>query len=190
MEDKKTIRKLISSQKKAMTPEEIMLQSELICKRFMEQDFYLKADVIYMYAPYNQEILTWPILEDAVIRGKKAAVPKCFDDVMDFFYIRSRDELFPGAYGIPEPQGDHEKLAADENVLMLMPGLAFDKDMGRIGYGGGFYDKYLDSHSNVSFFKAALAYDFQIVDEKLPTEEHDYRVDAIVTANYVYTDKK
>lgn len=169
-----------------MTLSEISEKSERICKRFMEQDFYKSADVIYLYAPYNQEIITWSIIEDAVRSGKRTAVPKCFGDVMEFFYITSKDELLPGAYGIPEPSGDKDKLVNEKDVLILMPGLAFDTQMGRIGYGGGFYDKYLDSHKDTKFFKAALAYDFQILDG-LPLEEHDYRIDALVTASKVFS---
>ncbi len=186
MADKNTIRKQISATKKSMPLTEISEKSELICKRFMEQEFYKNADVIYLYAPYNQEIITWSILEDAVRSGKRAAVPRCFGDVMEFFYITSKDELMPGAYGIPEPSGDMNMLVNEKDVLLLMPGLAFDKNMGRIGYGGGFYDKYLDSHKDTNFYKAALAYDFQLLDE-LPLEEHDYRVDALVTVSKVFS---
>ena len=84
--------------------------------------------------------------------------------------------MVPGAYGILEP--DTKDLMKEQKALILMPGLAFDEEKNRIGYGGGFYDKYLEKHPD--FFKVALPYDFQIY-KKLNTEQFDIKPDIIVT---------
>ena len=116
--------------------------------------------------------------------GKKVAVPKVLDDgLMEFYYIESFDGIEIGYCKIPEPVGG--TVATDKKVLILMPGLAFDRNHNRIGYGGGFYDRYLERYADTEFTKVSLAYDFQIFDE-LKVEEHDKKIDAIITEDEVF----
>lgn len=181
---KQEIRDCIKSQKKALTSRQIKNYSDAITQKFINQDFFINCPVLYAYASYNEEVLTDGIIKYAWQSGKKVAVPKTYDKCyMEFCYIDSFDELELGYCNIPEPTS--EKTAYDARTVILMPGLAFDKNFNRIGYGGGFYDKYLSSHTDKKFFKAALAYDFQIF-EKLETEGHDYKVDAIITPTKTY----
>jgi 5-formyltetrahydrofolate cyclo-ligase len=98
---------------------------------------------------------------------------------MEFLYIKDLDHFELSGFNIPEPPASNE-VAKDPRVLIIMPGVAFDPDLNRIGYGGGYYDKYLSNHPDVLFTKVAITYDFQIVDS-LPTEPHDYKVDMVVT---------
>ncbi len=176
---KKEIRALIRAQKKQLTAEEIKRASEKLCSILINEPVYRLSRVIYPYLAYNQEVITDTLIEQAWQDGKSVAVPKCFDDErMEFIRISSFDEVAPGYCDIPEP-ADGE-IADDEEALIIMPGLAFDRDMNRIGYGGGFYDRYLAAHSDRRFVKVALAYDFQLL-EHIETEEHDYKVDMIVT---------
>lgn len=176
--DKKTLRKWIREQKRAMTPERIEEASRKLGEMFRATELYRKAKTIYGYLPYNQEVRTVPMLEQALVDGKKVAVPKVYGDEMKFIYLTDLTQVEVGYAGIPEPVADGP-VADDPTALVLMPGLAFDKEGRRIGYGGGFYDKFLaqePEHSTI-----ALCYDFQMVSQ-LPTEEFDIPVDCVLWA--------
>ena len=174
--NKAELRKEIRAKKRAMTEEEIVSKSRRLCQEFFACDEYKKANTIYGYLPYNQEVRTWELLQKAMEDGKRVAVPKVYGEEMRFIYITDFSQVSDGYCGIPEPLAD-EPVANDKDALVLMPGLAFDRDGHRIGYGGGFYDRFLSAepgHPTV-----ALCYDFQLVEE-LPTEEFDIPVDLVI----------
>ena len=176
--DKTELRRMIREKKRAMTAEEIETVSARLGELFAESFYYQNAKTIYGYLPYNQEVRTVPILERALREGKRVAVPKIFGDEMKFIYISDFSKVEKGYAGIPEPI-ENEPVADDSSALVLMPGLAFDPEGHRIGYGGGFYDKFLErepQHPTV-----ALCYDFQMF-PKLETEEHDIPVDCVIFA--------
>ena len=139
--DKKELRTVIRAKKRAMTNAQIDACSEKLAALFCAHPLYQQAKSIYGYLPYNQEVRTVPMLEQALRDGKKVAVPKCYGDEMKFIYLDDLTKVAKGYAGIPEPIAD-EPVAHDETALVLMPGLAFDPQGHRIGYGGGFYDKY------------------------------------------------
>ena len=176
--DKKELRAKIRALKRAMTEEQIVQASARLGKLFVNSEQYKQAKTIYGYLPYNQEVRTVPMLEQALRDGKKVAVPKCYGDEMRFIYMDDLSQVAPGYADIPEPIAD-EPVAEDKTALVLMPGMAFTKNGDRMGYGGGFYDKFLAAepeHPTV-----ALCYDFQMV-ESLPTEEYDIPVDCVLWA--------
>ena len=176
--DKKELRRCIREQKRAMSEEMIVEKSRKLGELFAASDLYQNAKTIYGYLPYNQEVRTVPILEQALADGKKVAVPKIYGDEMRFIYLPDLNRVEKGYSGIPEPIEDGPE-GDDPEALVLMPGLAFDKEGHRIGYGGGFYDKFLakePEHPTV-----ALCYEFQIMSE-LPTEEFDIPVDLVLWA--------
>ena len=176
--DKKQLRSLIRDQKRAMSPEQIQQKSERLCELFLNTEQYKNAKTVYGYLPYNQEVRTVPALQQALQDGKKVAVPKVYGDQMRFIYITDFDSLEKSDMGIPEPIAD-TPVADDPAALVLMPGVVFDKEGHRIGYGGGFYDKFLAAepeHPTV-----ALCYDFQVL-PKLETEEFDIPVDLVLWA--------
>ena len=176
--DKKALRKQIRDQKRAMTEEQIRLSSEKLGEMFLSSELYKQAKTIYGYLPYNQEVRTVPILEQAIRDGKRVAVPKVYGDEMRFIYMDDLSLVECGYAGIPEPVAD-EPVANDPNALVLMPGLAFDKEGHRIGYGGGFYDKFLENEPNHP--TVALCYEFQMLPH-LETEDHDIPVDCVIWA--------
>lgn len=176
--DKARLRKQIREQKRAMSAEEIVSASQKLTKLFLASDLYRQARTVYGYLPYNQEVRTIPILEQALADGKRVAVPKVYGDEMKFIYLPDLTQVAKGYSGIPEPIAD-EPVADDPTALVLMPGLAFDKEGHRIGYGGGFYDKFLALEPNHP--TAALCYAFQI-QEKLPVEDFDIPVDLVLWA--------
>lgn len=176
--NKQELRKAIRARKRAMTPEEIELRSQALCRKFLESSAYRDCKTLYGYLPYNQEVRTVPILEQALADGKQVAVPKVYGEDMKFIYIKDMTGIAPGYAGIPEPIADGP-VAEDETALVLMPGLAFDPQGRRIGYGGGFYDKFLSrepAHPTV-----ALCYAFQMV-EQLETAPFDIPVDTVIWA--------
>lgn len=176
--DKKTLRAKIREQKRAMSEEEIRERSEKLGQLFADSQLYREATTIYGYLPYNQEVRTVPMLERALKDGKRVAVPKVYGDEMKFIYMTDLTQVEKGYAGIPEPVEDGP-VAEDQTALVLMPGLAFDKEGHRIGYGGGFYDKFLAAEPNHPTL--ALCYEFQMVKE-LPTEEFDIPVDCVLWA--------
>ena len=176
--DKKELRRSIRERKRAMTEEEIVSRSEKLGVLFAQSEAYKNAKTIYGYLPYNQEVRTVPMLEQALKDGKKVAVPKVYGEEMKFLYLDDLTKVEKGYAGIPEPIADGP-VADDKTALVLMPGLAFDPQGHRIGYGGGFYDKFLAAEPNHPTL--ALCYEFQML-PKLDTEEHDIPVDTVLWA--------
>lgn len=176
--NKQELRQAIRARKQAMTEEDILRRSEILAEKFARSNAYRAAKTIYGYLPYNQEVRTVPMLRRALEEGKRVAVPKVYGDDMKFIYLDDLSQVAKGYAGIPEPVADGP-VAQDETALVLMPGLAFDRAGHRIGYGGGFYDKFLarePHHPTV-----ALCYDFQVMD-RLETEEFDIPVDLVIWA--------
>jgi 5-formyltetrahydrofolate cyclo-ligase len=178
--NKKEMRAQIRAKKRAMTESQIVSASARLGEQFRACDLYKNAKTIYGYLPYNQEVRTVPMLEQAIRDGKRVAVPKCYGEEMRFLYITDFvTEVAPGYANIPEPIAD-EPVAQDKTALVLMPGLAFDPQGHRIGYGGGFYDRFLAAEPDHPTL--ALCYGFQMV-EHLQTEEFDIPVDQVLWAD-------
>ena len=177
--DKTALRKQIREKKRAMTAEQIESASRDLGEQFAASPLYQAADTIYGYLPYNQEVRTVPMLQRALREGKRVAVPKVYGDEMRFIYLDDLSAVEKGYAGIPEPIAD-EPVAEDKAALVLMPGLAFDPQVHRIGYGGGFYDKFLAAEPGHPTL--ALCYDFQMLPH-LDTEEFDMPVDCVLWAD-------
>ena len=177
--NKKEMRAYIRSKKRAMTPSQIDSASRKLGRLLRESDLYKQAQTIYFYLPYNQEVRTTPMVEQALAEGKKVAVPKCYGEEMRFILLEDLSGIAPGYSNIPEPIADGP-IADDPTALVLMPGLAFDATGKRIGYGGGFYDRFLAQEPNHPTL--ALCYGFQMVDN-LETEEFDIPVHQVIWAD-------
>ena len=141
---------------------------------------YKKAKALLCYVSFRSEINTVPIIKRALSDGKTVAVPHCenMQGKMSFYEINSLDELKAGAFGILEPDINFNKrLEVPENSIIIVPGLAFSRQGCRIGYGGGYYDRYLSENKA---FSVGLCYDEMLCDS-IPTEKHDVPVSAVVT---------
>ena len=176
--DKTALRACIRAKKRAMTPAQIDAASARLAELLFRHPAYQSAKSLYGYLSYNQEVRTAGILQQAQQDGKRVAVPKVFGDEMKFLWLDDLSAVAPGAYGIPEPAADGPE-ADDETALVLMPGLAFDPEGHRCGYGGGFYDKYLAEHRQ--HVTLALCYDFQMLD-RLDTDDYDIPVQYVLSA--------
>ncbi len=174
--DKKELRQYIRQRKRTMTEREIGEKSEKLCRMLVRCDAFLRARTVYGYLPYNQEVRILPALKEALRQGKRVAVPKVYGEEMRFLYLDDLTRVEKGYAGIPEPVAD-EPVAEDKTALVLVPGLAFDQKGNRMGYGGGFYDRFLrrePTHPTI-----ALCYDFQMV-EAIPTQDHDIPVNTVL----------
>ena len=179
--DKKALRAEIKAKKRAMTEAQIAATSEALAQQLYAHPAYQNAKSIFGYLSYNQEVRTMPMLEQAQKDGKRVAVPKVIDDTMIFIWLDDLSRVELGYCSIPEPM-DNGPEAVDETALVLMPGLAFDPTGRRCGYGGGFYDRYLEEHPNHPTL--AMCYGFQMFDH-LDTDPHDIPVNYVLSQEVV-----
>lgn len=176
---KKELRKEIIKKRDELDCTEKTIKDKKIIEKLKDTKEYKEAKGIFVYIGFGSEINTKILIEDALGDGKEVCVPKVIKKDMVFIKINSLENLVTSSYGILEPVGDKNNFNVDNLGLIIMPGLAFDKQGNRLGYGGGYYDKFL-SNNKINVKKIALAYDFQILD-KVPSEEHDIKVDSIIT---------
>ena len=181
MEIKKRIRKLIADRRSVIKTDEIKEASVKICEKVIALREFVDCAYVYAYIDFNNEVETKGIIEEAWRNGKKVAVPKITDNRMDFYEITSFEQLQKGYYGILEPQGC--EMANAEDALMIVPGVAFDKKRHRVGYGGGFYDRYLEQHRK--HVTVAVAFEFQIVDEA-PCDVFDIIPQKLITEANIF----
>ncbi|OUO80204.1 5-formyltetrahydrofolate cyclo-ligase [Blautia sp. An249] len=177
---KKAIRKEIFSRRKQITLEELETFSQAITEKVAQLEAFQKSGHIYIYADYNHEVITRYLIEKAWSLGKEVAVPKVVGEAMVFYKLKDFAQLKPGYFGIPEPEDG--EIVTWEEAFMVMPGVAFDPMNHRVGYGGGFYDRFLEKHPKV--LKAALAFECQIMPE-VPYEATDIFPDWVVTEKRV-----
>ena len=176
--NKHELRSCIRSLKRQMTESEIERKSQHLFCLFTATEAYKNAKAIYGYMSYNQEVHTLPILEQALRDGKRVALPKCYGAEMRFIWMDDLSQTEKSSCGVPEPISDGP-VADDKTALVLMPGMAFDQAGHRIGYGGGYYDRFLAKEADHPTL--ALCYDFQMLD-RLETESFDIPVDLVLWA--------
>lgn len=174
MNNKKDIRKNIIAHRKSLSRQDLVTKSSLICKRIIESDIYNKSKVIFCYSSINNEVLLDDLIQDIISKGKILAFPKVVNNNLIFYTVENFDKLQPGYYNILEPV---DCIKAPTPDLVITPGVAFTKAGNRLGYGGGFYDRYFVKYPSV--YKLGVAFDFQIL-EDLPLEEHDFILDEII----------
>lgn len=159
-------------------------RSEAIEDIFINSELFKKADTILLYFSVGDEVLTDKIFDACLNMGKKIAFPRCLDyeGTMEFYLVKDKDDLEKGMYGITEPKKDCELLIPDEDAVCVVPGLAFDKRGYRMGYGKGYYDRYLSKYPLIS---AGLTYMPLFCDE-LPIDSYDKRVSYIITEKNIF----
>ena len=188
---KKEIRKEILAQRKALDEETVSLASQVICRKLMSIESYEEAEDLCLYMPYNNEVDVMLLADIAIEQGKKVWVPKVIkkadgSDAGDMVFNRylgaDGGSVTEGAYSIRESTSD-EILKPDDKTLVIMPGAVFTPWRDRIGYGGGFYDKFLAEHPMCHTI--GVCYDLQMVDE-LPVQEHDQKPEYVVCESGIY----
>ena len=192
---KKEIRKAVLAERSALDEETVALASQVICRRIMDIDAYEEATDLCLYMPMKNEVDVLLLAEAAEEAGKRVWVPKVVekstgkgDDkkagvmVFNRFTGLGEEDILTGAYDIRESRSE-EILEPGEGTLIIMPGAVFTPWKDRIGYGGGFYDRFLEEHPECRTI--AVCYDLQVVDE-LPVEAHDRKPDYVVCETSVY----
>lgn len=181
METKQAIRKKILALRKACTDAQADQWSRELTDNLLMLPEFQKAKRILAYADYNHEARTCYLIEKAWREGKEVALPKCMGKDLIFRKFSDFSQLKKGILGIPEPENGEE--VHWEDALMLMPGVAFDEANHRIGYGGGYYDRYLAAHPKL--LRIAIAFEFQRVKE-VPVQPTDIQPHMLVTEKRVY----
>lgn len=182
MEKKKAIRKQIFELRKEVPDDEILKKSRRIMEKVLNLKAWKEASCVYAYMDFNKEVMTRELIETAWKQGKQVAVPKVQGEEMVFYYITDFNQFEISNYGILEPV-EGSPVADCRDALMIVPGVAFDKERHRIGYGGGFYDKFLSVHKDL--YTAAVAFSWQLVSE-VPCEPTDIQPECLITENEIY----
>ena len=178
--DKKELRSYIKSKRK--TIENKAEKDSLIAQNLLSLDEIKNADTVLCYLSLDDEVCTDGIVTALLNMDKKVGAPYCVDNDgnMDFYYITDFDDLRIQSFGVREPVLEKcEKITSFDNAVIILPGLCFDKNGNRLGYGKGYYDRFLQIHSLIS---VGLCYNSLIV-KKVPTDMYDKKADIIVTEN-------
>ena len=183
-ETKAEIRKRILKERAVISPELRRMRSREMAGLLFSCAFYQAADEVFCYVSFRDEAETRFIIEESLCREKRVAVPKVLAKrTLEFYYIESLEQLVPGKYGIPEPEEEDSVPAVPgQNSLIIMPGAAFDRRGNRIGYGGGFYDTYLQRYPFCR--RTALCFPEQIV-PSVPPDAHDIPAEIIITGKEI-----
>ena len=161
-------------------PEDIKAEyDKKICDALMQMVSFRYSETILMYAPLKGEIDIMPIAIRALELGKKVAFPRCVEDPrnLDFKYVSSLDELSKGSYSIAEPSEELESVVDFSKSICIIPGIVFDAEGYRVGYGKGYYDRFLSVYDGTKF---GLAYSECIIDT-VPRGRFDKHVDILIS---------
>lgn len=178
--NKSELRKVLKERRRAIEKSERLKKSTMICKSVTESHIFKESDVVMIYLSFSDEVDTEEIITTAFREGKKVIVPVVDGDVMFASVLNSREQLKKGAFGISEPVIKEEWTGKVD--LCIIPGLGFDRKGGRIGFGRGYYDKFL---SKTPCKRIGLAFSEQIAEDVFG-EEHDISMDIIVTEEEMF----
>ncbi len=163
--------------------------SEQIAENLYSTSYWQKANVIGITISRFPEVNTYPIIEKAWREGKTVTVPKCIPKTrkLDFRKITDFSQCEKGYFQLIEPLINQTEAVEKNSIdLLIVPGLAFTENGERIGFGGGYYDRYLEQFNGPTL---SLAFEIQIV-QQLPLEEHDFQIDQIISEANIYDANK
>lgn len=192
---KKELRKEILQLRNALTEEERREKSHQIAEKVIAKKEFREADKVLLFASYKSEVETFEIFEAARMLGKDVYYPKVIGSEMKFHLVEKGEDLIEGYRSIQEPEANPEKQfrpKQTDRICIIMPGVVFDEEGNRIGYGGGYYDKFLQqiravwTNSETMYkehiHKIAIGFACQMVEVgRIESEQHDIKADCIVT---------
>ena len=181
---KQDIRKIIKRKRQELNKDIKQELDKRVIDNFFNSEYIKDSNIIFIYVGMDSEINTINIINKLLDMGKRVAVPKVLSQNKEMVSLEIKSILDlneSGSFGILEPDIS-KKDVGNEIDLIIVPGLAFDKRGYRIGYGGGFYDKFLEKHNKIK--RISLCYNFQII-ENVRNEEFDKRVDTIITEDEI-----
>jgi 5-formyltetrahydrofolate cyclo-ligase len=182
------LRKEVLEKRDAMSEELRREADALLKQRILEHEWFEKAERVLAFFPNGSEVGITELLEECLKAGKALYLPKVRGKELNFYRIEELSDLEPGFRGIMEPKGDsavyfyNEETAKEtpDQDLLIMPGVAFDADNGRIGYGGGYYDRFLAGKDTLRNRSVGVGYACQMV-EQIPAEDTDIRPCLVIT---------
>ena len=180
LKGKRLIRKEVISRRDALSLSDRKAKDESIRRRLLALPEFIKARTILFYASFRSEVDTTELLQNSILNNKTVVLPRVDmqNSSLKLYEIRAIEDLVPGCYGILEPLVNDNNRVHDAGIdLMIIPGVAFDEQCNRLGYGKGYYDRLL-SHKNA--LAVGLAYEEQIV-AHIPADAHDIKMDKIIT---------
>nr|WP_308656354.1 5-formyltetrahydrofolate cyclo-ligase [uncultured Agathobacter sp.] len=182
METKKEIRSRLKKQRSLMSADECRSMSHEIYKRLIALELDREYDNILLYSAIRNEVNTDEYFACLINKAKRIYYPRVCGDEMSFYRVRCLDELNCGSFNINEPDMTDEYTEADGRALMIVPGLGFSDTGYRIGYGKGFYDRYLSSFTKRDTVTAVgVGYDFQLLGNVTFEDEYDVPLDGVIT---------
>lgn len=181
-ESKREARGRFLERRQALSDADAAAASLALCKRFEASPEFERAPKVVLYAtiPGSGELDLGPVFERLRAGGRRVLYPRCADSGrLEFVEVPGREVLRPGRHGIPEPEGTASPLTAEED-LVLVPGLAFDREGFRLGFGRGYYDRTFAAEQGPSPRLFGVGYSWQLT-ERLPREFHDRPMDGVLT---------
>lgn len=176
-EAKKEIRKKYIELRNSLSNEQVMSNSHIIAEKILSLYEFKNSESIFLYNAIKNEIICDEIWQEAKKENKKTAFPKVIGDEIRFFYAYKPDDFQKGCFGVLEPREGLEEVS-DYKGLILVPGTVFDLNGYRMGYGKGFYDRFLAK--NDALYTIGIAHSIQIV-KKVPTQPHDICLNKVIT---------
>ena len=192
MDQKQELRKRMKEKRDRISPQERRQKSAKICERLLSAPEYARFQKILVYAAIRSEVELQLFCDQALRDKKQIFFPKVCGKEMEFYRIENPGQLKKGMFSVPEPDVKQYPLssfadAENGEAWILVPGVAFDEKGMRLGYGGGFYDRYLKQKENLH--RTGIAFGEQIV-KRIPTEIHDHPMDDVITEQQWYRPKR
>ena len=184
MTSKAIVRQRTRSERDSMSLTAIRTKSERIQEKFIALKEFGRSKVLASYYPFGSEVRTFTITQKAFENNKVIGLPKISRRLMDFYQIMPDTNFYTNKFGIKEPVTSLSRRVSEDLDLVIMPGLAFDTRGYRIGYGYGYYDRFL-ADKRKSIICVGLAYDSQVV-KQIPHQNHDRKLDILLTEKRIF----
>ena len=182
------VRKKILKVRNNMGKSEVIEKSSIIIEKLTSLDIYKKSQVVFIYMDFKNEVMTTSLIKQMLLENKRVVIP--YTDTANTVIIPSElknmeDDLVLSSYGYYEPKFENIVQVSPEAFdLVVVPGVVFDKNLNRVGFGKGYYDRIL-CRLKPGAEAVAIAYEFQVLDE-VPCEEHDVKMNKIITEENIY----
>jgi 5-formyltetrahydrofolate cyclo-ligase len=179
---KKKLRKRIISLRDSVSENLRDSRSRIIALKLFEIEYYKNAECILLFYSFGSEISTRSIIDNALSDSKRIMLPRIKDkNIIETYFIANPEkDLQSGYFGIMEPVPERCKKASPKEAdLAIIPGVCFDRNLNRLGYGGGFYDRIIPE-LNKEVLKISLCFDMQVI-ENVPVSDYDMKIDMIIT---------
>lgn len=182
--DKKELRKILLEKRRNIPKDKKVIYDKTISEKIISSDYFKKAEQVLVFASKDEEFDTRYIIEHCRLKHKRVFYPLCLDNKgnMEFFKVDSVGDLEIGMMGILEPKKTCKPYKPKENDIVIVPALSVDKSHYRIGYGGGYYDRFLKDFNGVSICPCYS----EMLTEHLPADEYDIKVSFIATDKEVF----